>query len=105
MGTKIKVESKVKKINPRKPLVSLAKEDIKTVLSFENFDVKQEVMDKTVLLPIAKAEYKNEVITLDGDGESDPKPNQRSTCILKPKPCDSSSSQVWCMYHRMPRYS
>jgi len=92
MGTKIKVESKVKKINPRKPLVSLAKEDIKTVLSFENFDVKQEVMDKTVLLPIAKAEYKNEVITLDGDGESDPKPNQRSTCILKPKPCDSSSS-------------
>jgi len=92
MKVESKVNSKVKKINPRKPLVSLAKEDIKTVSSFENFDVKQEVMDKTVLLPIAKAEYKNEVITLDDDSDSDTKPNQRATHILKPKPCDSSSS-------------
>merc|ERR1719186_1030207 len=92
MKVESKVNSKVKKINPRKPLVSLAKEDIKTVSNLENFDIKQEVMDKTVLLPIAKAESKNEVITLDDDSDSDTKSNQRSTCILKPKPCDSSSS-------------
>eukprot|EP00092_Neocalanus_flemingeri_P032537 GFUD01035386.1.p1 GENE.GFUD01035386.1~~GFUD01035386.1.p1 ORF type:complete len:1282 (+),score=333.95 GFUD01035386.1:93-3938(+) len=91
--TKIKVKSKVKKFEARKPLISLGKEDLETVSNLKHFDVKQEIVDKTDLLPDSKAIRRNEVITLDDDSDSETEPKiQSSQSRLKSEPLAPSSS-------------